>query len=165
MKIKSTKNIIKQIEGTNTFEVKTTGKRKDLEREVKGTLELYGVVFDDNGDLKSCSYKIKKIMNLINGLVGNTLDQDLLRELVLKNISKQWDSYNNLRKELEFKYILDMSDIEIITKDDIEGNRGLKAIINLKEDKDGMLFVGKEIESNIFDREDNRIIKISNYKY
>lgn len=111
------KNTIKQIEGTNTFEVKTIGKRKDLEC-LRKKLELHGFIFGDNGEFKSYSPKIDELTKLVNELLGNEkVDQNKLVESIRKDAETSFALYEDTRKTIsEFTYILDMNNIEIITE-------------------------------------------------
>lgn len=138
MKIKATTNTIKQVEGTNKFEVQTIGERMDLE-ELRNKLELNGFTFAPNGELRN-SYK--RFNELIEH--ANEIEDAYKRDKTMENtykIQENLDSYTELytwlnNKRYEYIYTLDMNSIEIITEEDTEGKMTAKAIIDIVEDKD-----------------------------
>lgn len=120
MKIKSTKNIIKEIEGTNTFEVKTIGKRQDLE-ELKDKLTMHGFNFDKDGKLLNGYERMNALIERAKRLNGeNQLDSIEVVSSIQNDVNEYLSLYVVLREYgmCEFKYILDMNNIEVLTDGD-----------------------------------------------
>jgi|GEM_PF-5350920 len=162
MKIKSTKNIIKEIEGTNTFEVKTIGKRQDLE-ELKDKLTMHGFNFDKDGKLLNGYERMNALIERAKRLSGeNQLDSIEVVSSIQNDVNEYLSLYVVLREYgmCEFKYILDMNNIEVLTDGDESGTLTAKVVINLKSDDNGRLMTWFEIDNN----KTENIITIPNYR-
>lgn len=138
MKIKATKNTIKQVEGTNSFEVQTVGERMDLE-ELRNKLKSNGFTFAPNGELRDSYKRFNELIDHANKIEDVYKRDEAMERIHI--IQESLDNYTELyiwlnNKTYEYIYTLDMNNIEIVTEEDEEGKMTAKAIINIVEDKD-----------------------------
>ena len=161
MKINSTKNIIKEIKGTNTFEVITFGEGKDLD-ELKDKLAMNGFEFKKDGSILNLKRRIKELEQYINnaGSIVKRSTQSTVREII-SNAYKYSSYFNEEKKNCMFKYILDMNNIEVILDEDFNGNLMGKIVIDIKTSDDNNLLSWAEVNNN----NDENLITISDYNY
>lgn len=162
MKIKATKNIIKEIEGTNTFEVKTTGKTQELE-ELKNKLKISGFLFKDNDELLNASERMNSLTKYVDEMSGeNKSKATEIINLIQEDVDDYLSLYDSLKghEMREYSYVLDMSNIEVLTDRDKYGRLTAKAIINLKVGDNANLMTWEEVDNN----ETENIITIPNYR-
>lgn len=166
MKIKAIKNTIKQVEGTNRFEVKTVGKRTDLD-DLRSKLKMYGFNFDASGEFSNYYPRTEELIELANELQGqNKLSREEQVEVITDNLHKYWDLYSDLKnKTYEYIYTLDMNSIEIVTEEDDEGRIEAKAVISIIKNNDtDELLTWKEF-NNIDDEKRDEIFEALQNKY
>lgn len=161
MNIKSTKNIIREIEGTNTFEVLTFGKGKDLD-ELKDKLAMNGFEFKEDGSISNLEKRAKaleKYANNANPIVKKSVQSNVRG--IIRDAYKYSSYFNEEKKNYMFKYILDMNNIEVVLDKDYNGNSIGKIAIDLKTSDDDNLLSWAEVNNN----NDENVITISDYRY